>query len=311
MKMLRNILVVVSLVVAFTSSAFAADILEKDTLRLETSGDWVILSDADSSYTIGVWAWADDNNVLGASIPLRLIMSGDDYSAVKHDSFVVVDTIFKDGAWNPAIFTFRRSVVKNDVGYTSTDDDLGFNGVLFGGVNIFAPPLLNLAAPTKLGEMVLKIRHPEMLPNEFTIEIDSAFHPPAGTFKYTPTGSQGHQPYFDKVTILVNNSVLDAGDVLKEIKPESYRLNQNTPNPFNPSTTISFYNEAKGHVNLAIYNLLGQKVKTLIDWEMAPGQQDVLWDGTDNNSENVSSGIYFYRLTAGEFHDIKKMMLLK
>ncbi len=67
----------------------------------------------------------------------------------------------------------------------------------------------------------------------------------------------------------------------------------------------------KGHVNLAIYNLLGQKVKTLIDWEMAPGQQDVLWDGTDNNSENVSSGIYFYRLSAGDFHDIKKMMLLK
>ncbi len=315
MKLLQSIIVIVTMAIVFASPILADDIGTKDTLRLEISGDWNILSTADSSYSIGLYAWADDNNILGSSIPLRLTMSGTFYDAAEHDSFIVVDTLIKDSNWNPAIFSFRRSVVKNDVGYpaANTDEDFGYNGLLFGGTNIFSPPLFNYATVTKLGDLILKIRHPEKLPQVFTIEIDSSFFEPAGTFKFSPTGSQGHQPYFDKVTITVNNGVLEAADEGSgaAIKPEAYRLNQNTPNPFNPSTTISFYNEAKGQVNLTIYNLLGQNVRTLVDGEMAPGMQEVIWDGTDDNGETVSSGIYFYRLSAGEFHDIKKMMLLK
>ncbi len=285
----------------------------RDTLRLELPGDWVITTPDDSSYSVEVWAWTDDTIITGLTIPLRLTMSGPHYTPEKFDSLVVVDKFVKDAGFNPMTINFRRSVLKNDVSYpaSDTDEDYGFVGAVVSPLNIGTSTVLNIGSPTLMGELILKIRHPDQLPQNFTIEIDSVIYPPFSTLKFSPLDRFGFPPYFQKVTIPVSNVPLDAEEDLGEIKPESYRLNQNTPNPFNPSTTISFYNEAKGHVNLAIYNLLGQRVKTLIDWEMASGPQDVLWDGTDNSGENVSSGIYFYRLSAGDFHDIKKMMLLK
>lgn len=93
--------------------------------------------------------------------------------------------------------------------------------------------------------------------------------------------------------------------------PTEFTLSQNVPNPFNPSTQVSFALPTAAKVNLSIYNVLGQHVKTLVDTDMRVGYQTVTWDGTDNTGHTVASGVYFYKLNAGDFTATKKMLMLK
>lgn len=88
--------------------------------------------------------------------------------------------------------------------------------------------------------------------------------------------------------------------------PKSYALNQNFPNPFNPSTNISFDLPVGSRVNLSVYNILGQEVVQLVDDYMEAGSHSVSW-----NAGSVSSGVYFYRITAEAFNQTRKMVLLK
>ena len=89
------------------------------------------------------------------------------------------------------------------------------------------------------------------------------------------------------------------------------KLSSNYPNPFNPSTTINFSVKAETHVSIEIYNLRGQKVKTLVDREYKAGQHTKVWNGKDDNSKDVTSGIYFYKMRSGRYTSTKKMILLK
>jgi hypothetical protein len=90
-------------------------------------------------------------------------------------------------------------------------------------------------------------------------------------------------------------------------------LNQNFPNPFNPSTVISFIKPRAGKVSLNIYNVRGQLVKTLIDEgkELSAGEHRVVWHGVDNNGRGVASGVYFYRLETGGESVVRRMVLMK
>jgi hypothetical protein len=85
------------------------------------------------------------------------------------------------------------------------------------------------------------------------------------------------------------------------------------PNPFNPATTIRYSIASAGRVSLRIYNAAGQLVRTLVDEKQSPAAPgfSVTWDGTDNRGQGVSSGVYFYKLTAKEFSETKKMVFLK
>ncbi len=85
----------------------------------------------------------------------------------------------------------------------------------------------------------------------------------------------------------------------------------NYPNPFNPTTTISFNLKAESDVTLEIYNIKGQLVRTLVNDVIAAGRQEVIWNGRDDENSIVSSGIYFYKLNAGGYTSTKKMILLK
>ncbi|MDP4193131.1 MAG: CotH kinase family protein, partial [Bacteroidota bacterium] len=91
----------------------------------------------------------------------------------------------------------------------------------------------------------------------------------------------------------------------------SFRLEQNFPNPFNPETTIGFSLEKAGNVNLSIYNILGRKVKTLINEMMGEGTHKVVWKGVDDSGRRVPSGVYFYRLESNGNSFIKRMILLQ
>jgi len=93
--------------------------------------------------------------------------------------------------------------------------------------------------------------------------------------------------------------------------PTEYVLEQNYPNPFNPSTTISFALPEAGNVNLAIYDINGQLVKTLVSGSMPAGRHSVVWDGTGTNGLRVASGMYLYRLEANGFLAQKKLVLTK
>ena len=88
-------------------------------------------------------------------------------------------------------------------------------------------------------------------------------------------------------------------------------LHQNYPNPFNPSTTIRFNLESGGHALLAVYDVAGRLVRMLIDDVAEAGPHDVTWDGKDNAGRGIASGVYFYRLQAGEFTETRKMVLLR
>jgi hypothetical protein len=89
------------------------------------------------------------------------------------------------------------------------------------------------------------------------------------------------------------------------------QLHGNYPNPFNPTTTISFSLPEEQEIDLTIYNIKGQKVKRLIDGQLTSGQHSMTWDGKDTNGKSVSTGIYFYRLKTGKKEISRKMLLLK
>ncbi len=93
--------------------------------------------------------------------------------------------------------------------------------------------------------------------------------------------------------------------------PVVFSLSQNYPNPFNPTTQIAFDIAQTERVNISIFNILGQRVATIIDGEMSAGSHVVTWNGQSQRGELLASGVYFYRLSTPSFTAVKKMLLLK
>ncbi|MCH9008442.1 T9SS type A sorting domain-containing protein, partial [candidate division KSB1 bacterium] len=93
--------------------------------------------------------------------------------------------------------------------------------------------------------------------------------------------------------------------------PTEFALFQNYPNPFNPSTQINFNLPKKSMVTIRIYNLRGELVHTLVEKEVEPGKHKIVWNGKNQNGIPVASGVYFYRIKAGQWHDSRTMTMLK
>ena len=93
--------------------------------------------------------------------------------------------------------------------------------------------------------------------------------------------------------------------------PSQFALHQNSPNPFNPVTTIAFNIPEPTYVEIAIYDLLGSKVRTLVSKEMSPGFHSAVWNGKDDRGRLVASGMFIVRMTSSSFMDVKKMLMLK
>ena len=119
-------------------------------------------------------------------------------------------------------------------------------------------------------------------------------------YKLKPRSAEdviGHQP----------SGVKDKNNIIEM----SYDLKQNYPNPFNPTTTIYYSLGKRQLVELVVYNVLGQRIKTLVNEIRTAGLHVVQWDGSNNNGQHVASGIYFYTLKAGDFMKTNKMVLLR
>ena len=144
----------------------------------------------------------------------------------------------------------------------------------------------------------------------------------AADYKYIDTGVRNGVTYFYKLEdISVNGERTMHGPISAKpnyglsldetMIPDTYGLSQNFPNPFNPGTLIKYQLPEKAKVRLNIYNLLGQKVRTLVDAELDAGFKSIYWDGRDDSGRLVSAGVYIYELVAGSFVATRKMVMMK
>ena len=158
------------------------------------------------------------------------------------------------------------------------------------------------------------------LQDTMQIIIDSCLYPPSNRLAYSNSDGQAFiprmgTPHADssyKMAFRVRTPA-DVKEIegSNDIKPSSFSLSQNYPNPFNPTTNFQFTLPKSSHVNIEIFNIVGQKVAILVDGDMKPGVYTADWNGRDESGKTVSSGIYFYRMKADDFSDMKKMVLVK
>lgn len=116
---------------------------------------------------------------------------------------------------------------------------------------------------------------------------------------------------FDVVTMKYSQDADDGSLISESELPIKYNLSQNYPNPFNPSTKFSYSLKDNVNVKITIYDILGRVIRTLVNEYQDAGYKSVIWDGTNNNGINVSTGLYIYKMEAGSFINTKKMMFIK
>ncbi|HEX6790392.1 MAG TPA: PA domain-containing protein [Candidatus Krumholzibacteria bacterium] len=135
--------------------------------------------------------------------------------------------------------------------------------------------------------------------------------PEDGRFTYVDASALAGHGYRYKVSVIDGDGEFFSRTAEVRLPGAMITLSQNTPNPFNPTTTIRFSLPSSQRVALAIYAANGALVRTLVDGVQPRGDHNITWDGRDMSGTPVSSGVYFYRLTAGKFNESKKMVLLK
>lgn len=182
-------------------------------------------------------------------------------------------------------------------------------------VVIMAVPQLSMSKKPSLTEgsgLVAELVFTKNDPSVQTVEIqpttvENPHHHVFFVYGYTDPSGAWQQWTEEPVIKAGNVSIAAAGGNI----PKTYALNQNYPNPFNPSTQISFDLPVAGKVDLSVYNVLGQNVRTLVNQDMEAGSHTITWDGRSSSGTQVASGIYFYRLTAASYTQTMKMMMLK
>ena len=127
-----------------------------------------------------------------------------------------------------------------------------------------------------------------------------------------PTFIQGG--YFGDPVTVVNplaSSTSGIGDDGTATGPESFRLSQNYPNPFNPSTSVRFTLSNLETIHIVVYDMHGNRVRTLLDKKLPAGEHEILWDGTDSQGLRVGSGSYILKMEAGGMVQQRKLLLVK
>jgi hypothetical protein len=129
-------------------------------------------------------------------------------------------------------------------------------------------------------------------------------------YKIISIDGQGNvNEYSNVVSATPEESTLGTGS--ENGLPDKFTVFQNYPNPFNPSTIIQYTLPDEQYVRVVIFDMLGKEIKTLVSDIETAGIKSVVWDGTNANGQTLSGGIYFYRITAGQQTETKRMLLLK
>ena len=121
-----------------------------------------------------------------------------------------------------------------------------------------------------------------------------------------------------KFFVDVKNQMVEISTITTDVEalapveiPSEFQLQQNYPNPFNPETTIRFELPQASDVNLMIYNVQGRLVRKLVSESREAGFHEIVWDARDDAGRSVPSGVYLYRIQAGAFMEVRKLMLLR
>lgn len=149
-----------------------------------------------------------------------------------------------------------------------------------------------------------------VLPAGESMELSIAFRPiEEGVFAgFLILSSDDPNANSINIPLMGSATPVDNQDIVNPILTE---LKGNYPNPFNPTTSLRFSLKERGYVTIDIFNILGQKVKTLVNNELAAGLHNVSWNGLDDNKRPVSSGVYFYKMQSGTYSNTRKMILMK
>jgi len=194
-------------------------------------------------------------------------------------------------------FIGKEFSMKNDSYEDITILDIEQEGILSGAYWYIEPWIITLPYTVDSGDSItlnVKVGLPvNLLSDDYIVD--------------TLTVTTADNTY--NVTIKVNESLICS--VAENDNPMNIFDCLIYPNPFNPTTTISFSITNDSNIELSIYSIKGQKVKQLINDQLLAGEHSVLWDGKDGNNLPVGSGIYFYKLEAGNFQKVNKMILLK
>ncbi len=142
-----------------------------------------------------------------------------------------------------------------------------------------------------------------------TITLDSCFYPPNGY--WILAGSGGEFGWGGPYTFTLFDPMTDVASGDDPNLPRAFALNQNYPTPFNPTTELVFDVPHRSHVRITILNVLGQKVRTLVDEVLAAGSYTRSWDGRSESGEALSSGVYLYTMEADDHFQTRKMILMK
>ncbi len=246
-------------------------------LASDTNRDGVSATIPDLIYIINV--------INGYIIPPRINYGDDTYAFVLAE-FDEIDT-------DRMVFRYESTVAaggillrldhgRNEIGSLSTNT----------GMNLFSDDKNGI-----LSVMLLDYGGGVILPGEEIFEM---------------TVSNGSVPIVAELQVSDRyGNFIQAGLYPVSSLPAVFTLHGAYPNPFNSSTNVKFSLPEKADVDLSIYNMLGQLVKSLRFENMASGERSISWDGTGNSGDEVSSGVYLYRITAGEYRATSRMILLK
>ncbi len=154
----------------------------------------------------------------------------------------------------------------------------------------------------------------------YTLDTDDGIQPGQLDLVSVPMTASGRVVKGDGMALRLSEALLSTGQAasiqvtgVEPNLPSSFVLNQNYPNPFNPTTTIEFTIGSGGmrDVKLEVFNVLGQRVNTLVDEPLGPGDYRVEWNATSSSGQRVATGVYLYRLAIGDETASKKMLFLK
>ena len=280
----KSAIVLTLLLLAVPAMLLSADLGKRDILRV---GEAEFTSDTEFTVTLEV---IHDENIAAMDLPLTFT-----------EGVTLTDVTFED----TRVANFDERIVNID------NEKNRFN---IGLINMVYAPKDEPALKPTSGSNAVAVLHFRLDNISLeTMEIgqyttDAPYH--ELMFVYNDW-NDGVPMVSDLVPALEGATVSLASRTPSAVLPTEFELSQNMPNPFNPSTQISFALPSAAKVNLTVFNVLGQQVNTLVDEYMTAGYQTVTWDGRDNSGASVASGVYFYRIVAGDFAETKKMLLLK
>ena len=204
-----------------------------------------------------------------------------------------------------------------------TTNEFSFGEILVGDMAQLPLNLTNSGAGA--GIISIQLQEPFFILNdneELVSSINFSILPDSQvehTFVFAPTRDQNYtreatittdDPENSEIIIYLSGTAHPVSNN-NDLIPAVTALKGNYPNPFNPETTISFGMHQAGKVDVVIYNILGQKVKTLLSENREAGTHQVVWNGKDANNRSVASGVYFYKMTTGDYSKTSKMILMK